>query len=162
MAVNMASSLFQWIVNSTTRHNNFILLEVTVAWRTWLYFSSISFNPGEKYVFAGWFNKSWEIQETFSLSKTENCICWLSLTNILIEQVRMLYCPKDLETYSLFLIADHISQLLIIMFLLQMITLRNNWIAFIKQLTMQVHYCLWKIFYLSSRHVIGQNKNENW
>lgn len=53
--------------------------------------------------------KAEKFKET-PFSKTEKLYLLTPVSQHSAEfQVRMLYCPKDLETYSSFLIADHIS-----------------------------------------------------
>lgn len=148
--------LIQWIVNGTLTWNNFILIgHNTVAWRTWVYFSSISLNPGEKHAFAGWLNKSWEIQGN-SLFKNRKIVFVDSVSQHsywtgerAFVSPTLPYCRSHslITPYSVsFSDADF---------------WRNHWISFIKH-GLCKSITAFEKYLSSSCHVTGQNKNENW
>lgn len=118
--------LFQGIGNGTIKRNNFILIGYnTFARRTWIYFSSILLNLGEEHAFAGWLNKSWEIQGNFLFKNWKiEFVGSVSQHSYWTGEGAFLCVSTRLRNllFSLFLIHSHISSLLITTFLLQMLT----------------------------------------
>lgn len=139
--------LFQWIVNGTIKRNNFILIGCnTVAWRTWVYFSSISFNTGEKHAFTGWLNKSREIRGN-SLFENRKIIFVDSVSQHSYWTGESAFVSTRLRNLLFCLFLQHTTlanySLQCFFYRCELLEKQLNFLH--QTLTMQVHYCLWKI-----------------